>query len=481
MAPLAVAATLIAYVFVLLSVAWYSAKRARNQDYFVAGRQIKWQMAAMAMVAAAMSGITFVSVPGSVAQDSFSYMQMTLGFTVGQGVIAFVLIPLFYRLKVVSLYQYLDERFGTTSHKCGAWLFFISKVTIAALRTYVMCTVMQILLFDHYNIPFIVNALLTVAVVWWATRKGGVKSLVWTDSLKTICLVGSLVLSIIFISSSLGWSLPQSISHVFESTHSRIFFFDDPSSPYYFWKMFFAGVFTLVAMTGLDQDMMQCNLSCVNRRHAQINIMVTALCQIFIILLFLILGVLLYMYADHNAIEIPEKSDQLFSLIAVNGGLPAIVGILFVLGLSSSTLSSAASSLTALTTSFTIDMLDGERQNSESELTKLRHRVHTALSLIIVMLIVGVGELSDQSVINTLFKFVGYTYGPILGMFTFGIITRYQIYDRLLPIVAILSLGISILGEWYVMQRWGYKIGFELLIYNASLTFIGMMLIRRKR
>ncbi len=480
MTPIAVGATFAAYIMILLGVAWYSARKARNSDYFIAGRQVRWQMAAMAMVAAAMSGITFVSVPGSVAADSFSYMQMTLGFTVGQGVIAFVLIPLFYRLKVVSLYQYLDERFGATSHKCGAWLFFISKVTIAALRIYIMCTVMQILFFDHYHIPFGVNALLTVAVVWWATRKGGVKSLIWTDSLKTLCLVSSLVLSILFISSSLGWGFFESVTHIFESSYSRIFFFDDPSSPYYFWKMFFAGVFSLVAMTGLDQDMMQCNLSCVNRRHAQINIMVTALCQIFVILLFLILGVLLYIYADHNAIELPAKSDQLFSLIAVNGGLPAVVGVLFILGLSSSTLSSAASSLTALTTSFTVDLLRGEQRYAEDKLTRVRHVVHTSLAVVIVLLIMFVGEVSDQSVINTLFKFVGYTYGPILGMFAFGIFTHHKIYDALLPVVAVLSLTISIVGEWALMHFFGYKTGFELLIYNASITILGMFLIRRR-
>ncbi len=479
MTPLFVGVTLCSYILILLSVAWYSARQARNSDYFVAGRQVRWQMAAMAMVAAAMSGITFVSVPGSVATDSFSYMQMTLGFTVGQGIIAFVLIPLFYKLRVVSLYQYLDDRFGSTSHKCGAWIFFLSKVTIAALRIYIMCTVMQILLFDHFGVPFGINALLTVAVVWWATRHGGVKSLIWTDSLKTLCLVGSLVLSIIFISSSLGWGFRESVSTVFESGYSRIFFFDDPTSPYYFWKMFFAGVFSLVAMTGLDQDMMQCNLSCINRRHAQINIMVTALCQIFVILLFLILGALLYIYAEHNSIELPTKSDQLFSLIAVNGGLPIFVGVLFILGLSSSTLSSAASSLTALTTSFTVDLLGGDRLE-DAQLTHVRLRVHSGLAITIVLLIMVVGKLSDQSVINTLFKFVGYAYGPILGMFTFGILTKFKIRDKLLPIVAIMSLIISIAAEWTLLHFYGYKTGFEILLYNASITIIGMFLIRQR-
>ncbi|MFI3302406.1 MAG: sodium:solute symporter [Rikenellaceae bacterium] len=479
MTTLVIGVTFASYIMILLGVAWYSARQVRNTDYFVAGRKVRWQMAAMAMVAAAMSGITFVSVPGSVGADSFSYMQMTLGFTVGQAVIAFVLIPLFYRLRVVSLYQYLDDRFGSTSHKSGAWIFFLSKTTIAALRIYIMCTVMQALLFDHLGVPFGINALLTVAVVWLATRRGGVKSLIWTDSLKTICLVGSLVLSIIFISSSLGWGFMDSVSHVFDSSYSRIFFFDDPSSPYYFWKMFLAGVFSLVAMTGLDQDMMQCNLSCVNRRHAQVNIMVTALCQIFVILLFLILGALLYIYAEHNAIALPDKSDQLFSLIAVNGGLPTVVGILFILGLSSSTLSSAASSLTALTTSFTVDLLGAEGME-ESRLTRLRLRVHSALAAIIVLLIMIVGRLSDQSVINTLFKFVGYAYGPILGMFSFGILTKFKIHDKWIAAVAAASILISAVSEWTLLHAYGYKTGFEILIYNASITIIGMFLIRKR-
>ncbi|MFI3303497.1 MAG: sodium:solute symporter [Rikenellaceae bacterium] len=479
MTPLMVAATLLVYIFTLLASAYYSSRKARNEDYFVAGRKLRWHVAALAMVAAAMSGITFVSVPGSVAADSFSYMQMTLGFTVGQMVIAFVLIPLFYRLKVVSLYEYLEMRFGVVSHKTGAWFFFVSKVTIAALRLYIMCVTLQILLFDHYSIPFVVNVALMVGVVWLATRRGGVKSLVWTDSLKSLCLVGSLVLTIIYIVQALGWSGAEMVANVRESSYSQVFFFDDPDSPRYFWKMFLAGVFTLVAMTGLDQDMMQCNLSCVDYRHAQKNIVVTALCQIVVIALFLILGVLLYEYAAAQLIELPAKSDQLFSLVAVEGGLPAFVGVLFVLGLTASTFASTASSLTALTTSCTIDLLGGKKR-SEERLTSLRLWVHSLIAIVIGVLIVVVGSLSNQSIINVLFKFVGYTYGPILGMFTFGMLTSWRVRDGGVWIVAIGSLLLSIVGEWVAMHYFGYKVGFELLIYNALITFVGMMAIRKR-
>ncbi len=483
MTPSIVAATLLAYILILLVTAIYTARQAKkNSDYFNAGRSLPWQVAAMAMVAAAMSGITFVSVPGSVAADSFSYMQMTLGFTAGQLVIAFVLIPIFYRLGVVSLYQYLESRFGHTSHKTGAWFFFVSKVTIAALRLYIMCVALQLLLFDHYSIPFVVNVALTMAVLWVATRKGGVKSLVWTDTLKTLCLVGSLVLSIIYIVWGLGWSGGEMIERVISSDMSRIFFFDNPSSPKYFWKMFLAGLFTLVAMTGLDQDMMQCNLSCRDYRHAQKNIVTTALCQMVVIMLFLVLGVLLYEYAAVTGLSIPAKSDQLFSLVAVEGGLPIVVGVLFVLGLTASTFASSASSLTALTTSCTVDLVGAATEGrSEQEVTRVRHRLHLAIAVVIGALIVGVGELSDKSVINLLFKFVGYTYGPILGMFSFGILTRRVVRDRWVWLVAVLSLLASVGGEWVVGHYFGYVIGFELLIYNALLTFGGMMLISKKR
>ncbi len=480
MTPIVVALTLFFYILVLLSAALYAGRQAKkNNDYFIAGRALPWYVASMAMIAAAMSGITFVSVPGSIAEDSFSYMQMTLGFTAGQLVIAFVLIPIFYKLGVVSLYQYLESRFGTVSHRTGAWFFFISKVTIAALRLYIMCVALQLLLFDHYNIPFIVNALFSVSIVWIATRRGGVKSLVWTDTIKTFCLVGSLILSIIYIVRAMDWSMGDMIEHVQASSYSQIFFFDDPSSPKYFWKMFFAGLFTLVAMTGLDQDMMQCNLSCRDYRHAQKNIVVTALCQMVVIMLFLILGVLLYEYSAYQGLTLPEKSDQLFSLVAVEGGLPIIVGVLFVLGLTASTFASSASSLTALTTSCTVDLLHAE--GSEENITKIRHRVHLTLAIIIGILITLVGSLSDKSVINLLFKFVGYTYGPILGMFAFGILTRRKVRDSGVWVVAVMSLTISIIGEWALAHYCGYIIGFELLIYNAMITFGGMLLLSKRK
>ena len=288
MTPAAVIAAVLGYIAVLFVVAWVSGRRADNAGFFTGNRRTPWYMAAFAMIGAAMSGVTFISVPGSVAVDSFSYMQMVAGFTVGQLVVAFVLIPTFYRLRVVSLYEYLDDRFGVASHRTGAWFFFISKMLGAALRVYVVCAVMQLLVFSHYGIPFWANALITMLFVWLYTQQGGVKSLIWTDTLKTLCLVASLVLSIVFIMRGLGLSFSDTVREVSASPMSRIFFFDDPASDRYFWKMFAAGIVLLVAMTGLDQDMMQRNLSCATPRDSQKNIVLTAVSQIFVIFLFLV-------------------------------------------------------------------------------------------------------------------------------------------------------------------------------------------------
>ena len=265
MTSAAVIATVLGYIAVLFAVAWVSGRRADNAGFFSGNRRTPWYMAAFAMIGAAMSGVTFISVPGSVAVDGFSYMQMVAGFTVGQLIVAFVLIPTFYRLKVVSLYEYLDDRFGVRSHRTGAWFFFVSKMLGAALRIYVVCAVMQLLVFSHYGLPFWLNAAVTMLFVWLYTQQGGVKSLIWTDTLKTVCLVGSLVLSIVFIMQALGMSLPEMTREVAASPYSKMFFFDDPASDRYFWKMFAAGIVLLIAMTGLDQDMMQRNLSCPKR------------------------------------------------------------------------------------------------------------------------------------------------------------------------------------------------------------------------
>ncbi|MEG1612462.1 MAG: sodium:solute symporter [Alistipes sp.] len=480
MTPTAVIATVAVYITILFLVAWLSGRRADNAGFFSGNRRTPWYMAAFAMIGAAMSGVTFISVPGSVAVDAFSYMQMVLGFTVGQFVIAFVLIPLFYRLKVVSLYEYLDTRFGVASHRTGAWFFFISKMLGAALRVYVVCAVMQLLVFDHYGLPLWSNAAVTMLLVWLYTRQGGVKSLIWTDTLKTFCLVSSLVLSIVFIVQSLDLSFGAMVQTVAASPSSRIFFFDDPASGHYFWKMFFAGIFTLVAMTGLDQDMMQKNLSCRTPRDAQKNIILTAFSQMVVIFLFLVLGVLLYIYLQRMGIALPAKGDQVFSQVAVNGGLPLYVGILFVLGLISSTWSAAGSALTALTTSFTVDILDATRHHDERRLTRTRRSVHVVMAVVMACVILGFDAFGNDSVINLVYKVASYTYGPILGMFAFGMFTRCAVRDRWIPLVAIAAPVLSAALQIVALDKFAYHIGFELLIYNALFTVIGMSLLIKR-
>ena len=480
MTSAAVIATVLGYIAVLFAVAWISGRRADNAGFFTGNRRTPWYMAAFAMIGAAMSGVTFISVPGSVAVDSFSYMQMVLGFTVGQLVVAFVLIPLFYRLKVVSLYEYLDDRFGVSSHRTGAWFFFISKMLGAALRVYVVCAVMQLLVFSPYGFPFWANAVITMLFVWIYTQQGGVKSLIWTDTLKTFCLVASLILSIVFIMQGLNLSLGETVREVSASPMSRIFFFDDPASGRYFWKMFAAGVVLLIAMTGLDQDMMQRNLSCATPRDSQKNIVLTAISQLFVIFLFLVLGVLLYIYMNRNGMEMPAKSDQVFSLVAVDGGLPLMVGILFVVGLISSTYSAAGSALTALTTSFTVDILEGLKRYGEVRLTRIRKGVHIAMALGMAGVILAFEYLANDSIINLVYKVASYTYGPILGMFAFGMFTRLRVHDRWMPIVAVAAPVLSALVQWWARAAWNYEIGFELLIYNAAFTMLGMLLIAKR-
>ena len=480
MTPLAVIATVLGYIAVLFVVAWLSGRRADNAGFFTGNRSTPWYMAAFAMIGAAISGVTFISVPGSVAVDSFSYMQMVAGFTVGQLVVAFLLIPTFYRLRVVSLYEYLDGRFGILSHHTGAWFFFVSKMLGAALRVYVVCAVMQLLVFSHYGLPFWLNALVTMLFVWLYTQQGGVKSLIWTDSLKTFCLVASLVLSIVFIMRGLDFSFSDTVREVSSSPMSRIFFFDDPASDRYFWKMFAAGIVLLVCMTGLDQDLMQRNMSCATPRDSQKNIVLTAVSQIVVIFLFLVLGVLLYLYMEHRGLAMPEKTDQVFSLVAVGGGLPLVVGVLFVIGLISSTYSAAGSALTALTTSFTVDILEGTKRYGEARLTRIRRGVHVAMALGMALVILAFGYLADDSVINLVYKVASYTYGPILGMFVFGMFTRLRVRDRWTPLGAVAAPVLSGFLQWWALEAWDYRIGFELLIYNALFTVIGMLLLVKR-
>lgn len=477
MSPYLVLITLAAYLLLLFVLAYFSGRKADNAGFFIGNRRTTWYMATLAMIGAAMSGVTFISVPGSVAVDSFSYMQMVVGFTIGQLVVAFVLIPLFYRRGVVSLYEWLDSRFGITTHRAGAWCFLVSKIIGAALKIYVVCAVMQLLVFDYFNVDFIWNIVITMTLVWLYTRWGGVKSLILTDSLQSIALVVSIVVCVWCLCDSMSLSLGDAVVAVKESPYSQILFLDDPNSARYFWKMVVGGALCLIAMTGLDQDMMQRNMSCRTVRDSQINIVLTALCQIFVILLFLVLGVLLYRYIDFAGLPMPGKGDEVFPYVAVQGGLPLVAGVVFVVGLISSTYSAAGSSLTSLTTSFTIDILDGAKRYDEAGLTRLRKRIHIVMAVIMMAVIVLFDRFGNDSVINLVFKLAGYTYGPILGLFTFGIMCKNPIKERFVPAIVCMSPVLSYLLQWVAAERFDYFIGFELLGYNALFTIFGLLLI----
>lgn len=482
MSPIAVTITIIAYFALLFTVSYIAGRKADNEGFFVGNRKSSWYIVAFAMIGSTISGVTFVSVPGMVGSSCFSYLQMVLGFIVGQFIIAFILVPLFYRMNLVSIYEYLENRFGTSSYRTGAWFFFISKMLGAAVRLFLVCLTLQLLVFEPFHLPFILNVAVTVALVWLYTFRGGVKSLIWTDSLKTFCLVVSVVLCIYYIASDLELNFGGLVTTISDSDLSHIFFFDDINDKRYFFKQFLAGVFTVIAMNGLDQDMMQRNLSCKNFRDSQKNMITSSVSQFFVILLFLMLGVLLYAFVAQQGLAAPSKSDELFPMIATGNYFPGIVGVLFIIGLVSSAYSAAGSALTALTTSFTVDILHA-KSKEETILSKLRKQVHIGMAVVMGIVIFVFGLLNNTSVIDAVYTLASYTYGPILGLFAFGIFTKKQINDKYIPFVAILSPILC-----YILQSnseaWfnGYQISYELLILNASFTFLGLcLLIKRKK
>lgn len=484
MSPLTIAITVMAYFVLLFTVSYMAGRKADNQGFFVGNRKSEWYVVAVATMGSFISGVTFVSVPGMVADKSFSYLQMVMGFIVGQMVIAFILIPLFYRMNLVSVYQYLEDRFGLKSYRTGAWFFFVSKMLGASVRLFLVCLTLQLLVFEPLHLPFALNVFVTVLLVWLYTFRGGVKSIIWTDVLKSLCLILSVVLSIVFIAGRMHLGAGDMIGSIFSSDMSQVFFFDDINDKRYFFKQFLAGVFTMIATTGLDQDMMQRNLSCKNYRDSQKNMMVSIACQFVINLLFLMLGVLLYMFAAKVGID--ERGDNLFPAVATSNALPLIVGILFIVGLFSSAYSAAGSALTALTTSFTLDILQADKKGAKEgdnadHLTAVRKKVHVGMAVLMAVVIFVIGLLNNTSVINAVYVLASYTYGPILGMFAFGIFMKKKVRDRYVPLAAIVAPVLC-----YILQTnseaWfnGYKFSYELLIFNALFTFIGLCLLIKK-
>lgn len=481
MTPAVIIITILCYVALLATVAAVSARGADNRGFFVGARRSQWWMAMVAMVGAAFSGVTYVSVPGMVATSGWSYMQMAMGFVVGYFVIAFLLVPLFYRMGLVSIYGYLAQRFGAHTHRTGAWLFFISKLLGAAVRLYVICAALQPMLFEPLGVPFAVNCLLTVLLVWGYTFRGGVQSLIWTDMLKTVTLVASIALAVWAVADGLDLTASEAVAVVRESDMSQLFFFDDARDGRYFFKQFFAAIFLVVAMTGLDQDMMQRTLSCRDMRGAQKNMMLASVLQAVVIFALLVLGVLLYEFAAQRGIALSGSTDEMFPRVASAPEMPLVVGILFVLGLVASTYSAAGSSMTALTTSFTIDLLHGDERADERSLARLRKWVHVAMAVAMAVVVLAVHYLSNSNVIDVVYTLGSYSYGPILGLFCFGIFTRRTLRERAVVAVVVAAPALCLLLQRN-SERWfgGYTLGYEVMILNALLTFVGLWAISRK-
>ena len=471
------------YFGFLLGISWWTTRDGdSNTAFFTGNRQSPWYIVAFGMIGTSLSGVTFISVPGWVENSQFAYFQMVMGYLVGYLVVGLVLMPLYYKLNLTSIYTYLLDRFGMHSYKTGAWFFLVSRVIGASFRLYLVAIVFQFAIFDQLGIdfPFAGTVFLTIALIWVYSFKGGIKTIVWTDTLQTLFMLLAVAITIGVIADNMDLNFSGLVSSIGDSGYSQIFFFEDVNDSKYFWKQFFAGAFITIAMTGLDQDMMQKNLTCKNIGEAKKNMLWFSLTLVFVNLLFLSLGALLYMYSNANGIAIPDKADYLYPLLAVNGYLGTLVAILFILGLIAAAYSSADSALTALTTSFCIDILGFDRKEIKNA-ARSRKMVHLALSAVLLFVILGFKAINNDSVIKELFVAAGYTYGPLLGLFAFGMFSKFSIKDKWVPIVCIVSPIICYIVKdnsevWFN----GYQIGFELLIINGMLTFGGLAMLIKK-
>ena len=472
---------IIAYFLLLLLISWISGRGAGNASFFLGDRKSPWYVVAFGMIGASLSGVTFISVPGWVADSQFSYMQMVLGYLVGYAVIAQVLMPLYYRLRLTSIYTYLEGRFGRNAYKTGASFFLLSRVIGASFRLFLVASVLQLALFESWNVPFWVTVLVTIALIWLYTNRGGIRTIIWTDTLQTVGMLAAVVASIILITRAMDLSLGEMIGRVKASGDAATWVFDGWRRENHFVKHFLSGAFITIVMTGLDQDMMQKNLSCRNIREARKNMYLMSISLVPVNLVFLFLGAVLIQFAAFRGIPLPEATDDLFPLIATGGSLPQVVGIFFIVGLVAAAYSSADSALTALTTSFTVDILEGERME-EKRLTRTRRLVHLGISLVLGLTIMLFRLINDENVITAIFRVAGYTYGPLLGLYAFGLFTRWKVRDRLVPLLAILSPVLSFLLSRFSEHLFGgYRFGFELLIVNGAIMFMLLLLARRPR
>ncbi|UCG29016.1 MAG: sodium:solute symporter [Bacteroidales bacterium] len=475
------------YFSLLLLVSFFTSKSASNVTFFTGNRRSPWFVVAFGMIGASLSGVTFISIPGEVGAlispeepdfKAFSYFQLVLGYLLGYFVIANVLMPLYYRLNLVSIYTYLDQRFGLRTYKTGSLFFILSQTMGASLRLFLVAGVLQIGFFDSFGIPFGITVLVTIVLIWIYTFRAGIKTIVWTDTLQTFFMLLAVVISIFIIAGELDLTGKEIVRTIRNHPFSKVFFWDWQSSKYFF-KQFFSGAFIAIVMTGLDQNMMQKNLTCRNIGEAKKNMYWFSLILVPANLLFLSLGLMLYLYATQKGIPVPALSDDLYPVLALNY-FSIFTGIVFLLGIIAAAFSSADSALTALTTAFCVDFLNlGNTEEKRGK--RIRFAVHVAFSTIMFLIIVVFRAINNDSVITAVFTVAGYTYGPLLGLYTFGLFTRKKVNDKWVPVVAIISPVISyIINANSVNWFNGYRFGFELLIVNGLLTFLGLLLIRKR-
>lgn len=468
---------LVCFFGMVFGISYLTSKNATNETFFTGNRRSPWYVVAFAMIGTTISGVTFISVPGEVGNSGWTYLQFLLGNFVGYWVVALVLIPLYYKLNLVSIYTYLDQRFGVRSYKTGSFFFLVSRTIGAAFRMYLVAGVLQLAFFDALGIPFVVTVAIAIFMIWAYTHRAGIKTVIYTDTLQTTFLVTSVILTTILISRQLDMNFGDMVKAIDEHSFSKTFDWDWRSKTNFF-KQFLAGLGIVIVMNGLDQDMMQKSLTCKNKRDAQKNLFWFSLAFIVTNLLFLSLGVMLYIYAQMKGIPVPEKTDDFFPFLALSH-FGTIAGVLFLLGIVSATYSSSDSALTALTTSFCIDFLKLDPQSTNSQ--SARMKTHIGFSVLMFLVIILFRLINDESVVTAVFKVAGYTYGPLLGLFAFGILTKKQVHDRYVPILGLLSPVIT-----YIIninsEAWlgGYKFGFELLLLNGMIMFTGLWLLTKK-
>jgi Na+/proline symporter len=469
MSPILIIVIIIAYFLILISISFLTGKSDSNAAFFLGNKQSPWYVVAFGMIGASLSGVTFISVPGWVDSSQFSYVQMVMGMTAGYFVIAKILMPIYYRLNLTSIYGYLGQRFGSTSHKTGAFFFLLSRTIGASFRLYLVANVLQFAIFEDLNVPFWLTVTITILLIWIYTFRSGIKTIIWTDTLQTLFMLLAVGVSIWLITDDLGWGLNDLYTNISDSQYSQVFFWQGKQ---HFFKQFLFGAFLAIVMTGLDQDMMQKNLSCKSLKEAQKNMYSFSIVLIIVNIFFLALGALLYIYAEKNGI-IFDKADDLFAAVALKGNLGIGVGIFFILGLIAAAYSSADSALTSLTTSFCVDFLSIENKSSEQQ-TLTRKWVHVGFSILLVIVILIFKAINDDSVVSALFKVAGYTYGPLLGLFAFGIFMKQRIHDIFVPLVAVLSPLVCYILQLYI------PFGFELLMVNGLITFLGLCLLIKR-